>query len=147
VYEDTVYIQTPNTVKIDNQTLSKNTDTKDTITKDNIQKTLIYNKGEKSKDKVTVKKNRVDIPEYIDNQTWLDFLDMRKKIKKPPTDSAKEILIKKLIEYHDKGEDVNKILEQSIVNCWQGLFPLKTNHNGYSNRRYEQEEANVKFTE
>jgi hypothetical protein len=50
---------------------------------------------------------------------------MRKKIKKPPTDRAKELLIKDLIKFNDDGEDVNEILRKSIKGCWQGLFSLK----------------------
>ena len=65
------------------------------------------------------------------NRTFLDFIEMRKKIKKPMTDRAIELSVRKLEDLSknafgemDEGMAI-KILEQSIMNCWQGLFPLK----------------------
>ncbi len=73
------------------------------------------------------------------NQTFLDFINMRKKIKKPMTDKAIELAIKKLeaLSKTSSGESgemdeemAMQILEQSIMNCWQGLFPLKEGKQG-----------------
>ena len=51
---------------------------------------------------------------------------MRKKIKKPMTDRAVELAIKKLNELSGGDNDIAiKIIEQSVMNSWQGLFPLK----------------------
>lgn len=61
-------------------------------------------------------------------QAALDnFMEMRKKIKKPMTDKAKELLLKKLDGMASDDEEKIKILEQSIMNSWQGVFPLKQN--------------------
>ena len=51
------------------------------------------------------------------------FEDMRKDIKKPLTDKAKSLLINKLKKY--PREEWVEILEQSIMNSWQGIFPLE----------------------
>ena len=66
------------------------------------------------------------------NQTFLDFIEMRKKIKKPMTDRAIELAMKKLKNlstpsFSDSMDNdvAIEILEQSIMNCWQGLFPIK----------------------
>ncbi|MBD5555710.1 MAG: DUF4373 domain-containing protein [Roseburia sp.] len=71
-------------------------------------------------------------PDDLLNQAFLDFLDMREKIKKPMTERAIELAMKKLIElstlpFSEKmdNDTAIKILEQSTMNCWQGLFPLK----------------------
>lgn len=68
------------------------------------------------------------------NQAFSDFVDMRKKIKKPMTDRAIVIAMNKLkelaaIPFSDSMDNdlAIKILEQSTMNCWQGLFPLKDN--------------------
>ncbi len=54
-----------------------------------------------------------------------DFDAMRKAIKKPLTERAKELLLGKLRELaQDTGEQV-KILDQSIMHNWQGVFALK----------------------
>ena len=80
------------------------------------------------------------------NQAFIDFLDMRKAIRKPAkTEQTIKLLMKKLqelatvknevldTEYMDNDLAV-KILEQSTMACWQGLFPLKkdkqTQNNG-----------------
>ena len=72
------------------------------------------------------------------NQAFVDFLEMRKAIRKPAkTEKTIELLMKKLqelatvkdevaeTEYMDNDKAI-KILEQSTMACWQGLFPLKT---------------------
>jgi hypothetical protein len=52
---------------------------------------------------------------------------MRKKIRKPATDKAKDLVLKEL----HKNDLVTAIsmLEQSIMNSWQGVFPLKQQKN------------------
>lgn len=57
------------------------------------------------------------------------FAEMRKSIKKPMTERAKELLVKKLEKlaepYRDKERYKLECVNQSILNSWQGLFPLK----------------------
>lgn len=53
---------------------------------------------------------------------------MRKSIKKPMTDVARKRLIRELQKL--AGENVQqmiKILDQSILNSWAGVYPLKEN--------------------
>lgn len=78
-------------------------------------------------------------PEYypndeILNKAFSDYVAMRKQIKKPLTDRAIELAMKKLDELSNGNNDIAiKIIEQSIMNSWQGLFPLKdTSHNNGS---------------
>lgn len=66
------------------------------------------------------------------NKTFEDFIDMRKKIKKPMTLRAIDMAADKLIKLSSNdGKEVFdtdmaiQILEQSIFNSWQGLFQLK----------------------
>lgn len=63
------------------------------------------------------------LPENIKKETWEAYLEMRKTIKKPATLHAQNLIIKKLLKM---GDDPNLILEQSIENSYQGVFPLKT---------------------
>jgi len=61
------------------------------------------------------------------DRTFADYVDMRKKIKKPMTDKAINLAIKKLNDLSGGDSDMAiKIVEQSIMNSWQGLFPIKT---------------------
>lgn len=66
------------------------------------------------------------------NQAFLDYLEMRKQIKKPMTERAVDLAIKKLYElaavpFSDSMDNdlAIRILNQSVMNSWQGLFPLK----------------------
>lgn len=60
--------------------------------------------------------------------TIRDFLKMRKAIKKPMTDRALNIMLKKLSVFSENTETQIKILENSIENSWQGIFQLKENN-------------------
>ena len=53
-----------------------------------------------------------------------DFEKMRKSIKKPMTDRAKQLLVTKL-KNEFPPEQWKSVLEQSIVKCWQDIYPLK----------------------
>lgn len=68
------------------------------------------------------------------NAAFLDYVAMRVKIKKPMTDKAVELAMKKLDKLSG-GDAVTAvaILEQSVMNSWQGLFSLK--ERGTSNGR------------
>lgn len=80
---------------------------------------------DKEKDKKKKKKPSVysDDPEL--NQALLSFIEYRKSIKKPMTDRAVELLINKLEGMTPSITEQIEILNQSIVNGWQGIFPLK----------------------
>jgi hypothetical protein len=66
-----------------------------------------------------------ELPDFIPAEHWQAFLDMRKSIKKAPTEFAKRLLIKKLAQFKQAGEDLEKVLEQSIVNNWTDLYSAK----------------------
>jgi hypothetical protein len=57
------------------------------------------------------------------NMTFQDYLTMRQQIKKPATARAQELVLKAL--HMHSISDAIAMLEQSIVNSWQGVFPLK----------------------
>ena len=59
------------------------------------------------------------------NQTIISFKSFREKIKKPMTEHAVELLIDKLNKMTPDVEKQIAIINQSIVNGWQGVFPLK----------------------
>jgi hypothetical protein len=63
-------------------------------------------------------------------KTIEDFKVMRKTIKKPLTPRALELMLKKLDGLADTDDKKILILEQSIMSCYQGIFPLKEETNG-----------------
>ncbi len=60
------------------------------------------------------------------NSIFIDFLEMRKKLKAVNSDRAINTLINKLNNYDD--ETKYKMIEQSIENSWKGLFELKKSY-------------------
>jgi len=59
------------------------------------------------------------------DKAFADYVDYRKKIKKPLTDRGIELTIKRLEKLSGGDNDKSiRIIEQSIVQGWQGLFEL-----------------------
>ena len=83
---------------------------------------------EEDKDKKKKKNKKEpysDDPEL--NQAILAFMEYRKSVKKPMTDHAVKLLLTKLNGMTQYIPEQIEILNQSIVNGWQGIFPLKDN--------------------
>lgn len=90
---------------------------------------------EKPKPKPRQKQPRLtfDVPDWVPKQTWAQYVAMRQKIKKPLTEYAVDLAISKLLQLRNHGSDPQKVLEQSILNSWQGLFELHGGGNGNHN--------------
>lgn len=81
--------------------------------------------------KVKNDKNKEIRPDFVPSDLWKDFKEMRVKIKAPMTKKAEELAFGKLQKLKDDGEDIIKVIEQSIYNDWKGLF--KVNNHGIKN--------------
>lgn len=68
------------------------------------------------------------LPEWVDRELWLDFLEHRKKLRKPMTRRAEEILLKKLTWLKDKGHNPKHLLMTSIERGWLSVFEPKENN-------------------
>ncbi len=74
------------------------------------------------------------LPVWLPLDAWNAFLDMRKKIKKPATDYAQTLLLKKLAAFYAADLDPGVILNQSIMNGWQDLYEPKERSTAYRGR-------------
>jgi len=71
-----------------------------------------------------------EIPSWIPPRVWADFEEMRKKIRAPMTDRAREGIVDALQSLRDQGYAPEEVLVRSIVHAWKGVFPLNdTNAN------------------
>ena len=99
------------------------------VVKEGKQPTLVYN--EKTNPREKNKKSNIDkiIEAYTKNDLLVeairDFIKMRSTIKKPLTDRALKGILNKLDSFAANDLDKVEILENSIMNCWQGVFELK----------------------
>lgn len=77
------------------------------------------------------------IASYTTNQELIDsikgFIQMRAAKKKPLTDRALKMLFNNLDKIESTDEGKIKVLDQSTLNCWQGVFPLKEEKGGVNN--------------
>ena len=94
------------------------------------------NKKEKKEKKKTKKEpTQTEIDEvinaYTSNEelkaTLIEFVKFRKSIKRAMTTRALELLIKKLDKLSNDDNTKIEILNESIMNGWNGIFPLKDN--------------------
>lgn len=72
----------------------------------------------------------LNLPEWLSQESWLGWIEMRRAIKKPLTKRAAVMGLRKLNEMRLQGHDPNKVLDQSTFMAWQGLYEVKENHNG-----------------
>ena len=92
-------------------------------------------------------KEKEEINKYYDDakldKAFSDYVVARKQMKKPMTDHAIDLAKKKLNELSGGDNDMAvKIIEQSILGGWQGLFPLKkdqktTKFSNFKERKYD----------
>lgn len=71
-----------------------------------------------------------------------DFEKMRKAKSKPLTDRAKELLIKGLVELEESGENIIDCINQSILNSWLGVFPVKRGDHSATNKKPDGKDRN-----
>jgi uncharacterized protein YdaU (DUF1376 family) len=66
-----------------------------------------------------------ELPDWIPSESWQGYIEMRRLIRKPMTENAKKLAVGKLAALKADGNDPTAVLEASIFNSWQGLFPPK----------------------
>lgn len=82
-----------------------------------------------------IKKESFSAPPEIAD-AFAGFAEMRQKIKKPLTDRAKKMALNKLQELAPNDYPMQiQILDQSTMQCWQGLFELQTKSQNRGERR------------
>lgn len=115
-----------------------------------IQKNL-KNDDEKEEPQPKIKNTYKQIIDtYTDDphlkETILEFIKMRKLKKNPPTDNALELIFKKLDKLSDSISGKIEILEQSIVNGYQGVFELKQDYKPQYGKQNEPTSTKKFFT-
>lgn len=66
----------------------------------------------------------VEIPNWIDPETWAAFKEFRIRIKAPLTNRAIKNIITELEKLKNQGNDPNAVIDQSITRGWRGVFAL-----------------------
>ena len=103
-----------NTNKLNTKELNK----EQSITEDNIKK--VSKKEESFDDIIDNSVENEDVKKEL-----YEFIKMRKLIKRPLTNRALEMIINKLNSLSKDEKEQIKILDQSIINNWQNIYPVK----------------------
>lgn len=82
------------------------------------------------KTKKAAPSSQVSLPEWIGNDSFEAFIEHRKKLKAPMTQLAQTRLIAELSRLREDGNEPHAVLDQSILNGWKGVFPLKQQQAG-----------------
>lgn len=127
---------------------------KESNTDSNTDNNTVSNKKER---KSKSKSYDEQIAEYTENEELQNalkaFVQMRSFIKKPMTEYALKLMLKKLDELGNNDMTKIAILNQSITHNWQGIFPLKDEYTKkekqpekkYDQNGYESEEELMKM--
>ena len=70
-------------------------------------------------------KEPIETPSWLNPKDWNDFLAFRESIRAPMNDIAQTRAITELEQLRTEGHDPSRVIGQSIVNGWKGLFPVK----------------------
>lgn len=131
-------------------TNKEQTNNKQITTNKNYKKEKNY-KNEKNEEKKIEGKQALRFPEKSEefNNAFTEYLEMRRKIKKPATDRAIQMAYNKLEELSSDERIQTKILDQSTFGNWTGLYALKEDFNFSNTTPYNKKTkdiAEVNFT-
>ena len=86
-------------------------------------------------------KNRAsdfDLPDWIPKDSWFGYEEMRKAKKKQMTPRARELIVRKLDDFRQRGFDIKDILETSTRNGWTDVYEPKPRASPVKTSLYEQ---------
>lgn len=97
----------------------------ETDSRQNSRRTADGQQTDTNKNEKNEKKKNIGLPDWLDSSVWEDYRQHRKEIKKPMTAKAEALAVNKLDRLRGEGQDVRRVIEQSIEQGWAGLFPVK----------------------
>jgi hypothetical protein len=66
----------------------------------------------------------VTMPDWMPAESWQAFCEMRQRIRAPLTPYAMRLIITKLTELREGGDDPTAVLNRSVERSWRSVFPL-----------------------
>jgi len=97
---------------------------------------------------ININKEKYKKESYFENEElnnlFIEFLDLRKKIKCKNTDRAINLLLKELNKYDDKIKI--EMINNSIMNSWKSVYPIKQNKKEQTLPEWFNKEYEVKYS-
>jgi hypothetical protein len=72
----------------------------------------------------------LDVPADIPREAWQGYEDMRRAIGKPLTNAGREAAWRKLRKLEAAGHPPDEVLDQSTMNNWVGVHPIRRHAHG-----------------
>jgi uncharacterized protein YdaU (DUF1376 family) len=72
--------------------------------------------------KEIIKKESIEVPEWIGQELWSEFLAHRKKLRKPMTEYAQKLMFKKLAWAKDNGQNPTHLLKNAMLKGYQDVY-------------------------
>ncbi len=69
-------------------------------------------------------------PAWLSVEAWKEFEEHRKRLRKPMTDKARQLIVAELEKLSPDHADAEELLGQSIRNGWLDVFPLRNKASG-----------------
>ncbi|MHB1287355.1 MAG: hypothetical protein ACYCYP_12545 [Leptospirales bacterium] len=82
-------------------------------------------KGDGSPSRQNTPSDEIILPNWLSPSDWNDYLEYRKGIGSPMSPIAQRRAISQLEQLGNEGQDPSRVINQSILNGWKGLFPVK----------------------
>jgi len=86
------------------------------------------NKKERSLRSLNITERRTQVTEDFSLEVYealLEFEKLRQRMRKPITERAFDLLLKRLAQLRQEGNDPLEVVNQSIMNNYQGFWPVK----------------------
>jgi len=88
--------------------------------------------------------NEYSFFDSVFSDVWKSYLEMRISIRKKATKNAEKLVLNKLQDMTKGNKELAiKIVEQSIENSWQGVFPLRTETNKPQQQKFQIDYSNI----
>ena len=65
------------------------------------------------------------LPDWVPEDAWNGFIEMRRKARKDPTDRAKQLLVDELQRLRDAGNDPRAVIDSATRHGWLSFYPPK----------------------
>lgn len=102
-----------------------------------IEQEITAENTQRVKPNASLSQNRsFNLPPWVDGEAWAGFAEMRKEIRKPMTERAMKLIVRKLARFEEQGHSSTLALEQSIMNCYADVYEPKTTGGFNGNRRH-----------
>jgi hypothetical protein len=70
------------------------------------------------------KHKELPLPDWVPQDAWKAWLEVRPRVKAPNTPRALELALRDLGRLRDEGNDPKAVLEAATMKGWRGLFPV-----------------------